>query len=179
LSPSFTRPIATPATAPLIGMPACISASDAPQTVAIEDDPFDSRMSETTRSVYGDSSSPGSTASIARHAKRAVADLAAADAGHAANFTHRERREVVVQHEALLLAFVALHALRVVGRAQRRETSACVSPRVNSAEPCTRGSTPTSIVTARIWSNARWSGRMRSFSTCSRKISRAAARSTC
>ena len=68
LSPSFTNPIATPATEPLIEMPACISASDAPHTVAIDDDPFDSRMSDTTRSTYGDSSSAGSTASIARHA---------------------------------------------------------------------------------------------------------------
>ena len=29
-------------------------------------------------------------------------------------------------------------------------TSACVSPRVNSAEPCVRGSTPTSQVMARM-----------------------------
>ena len=68
LSPSFTRPIATPATEPFSEMPACISASEAPHTVAIDDDPFDSRMSETTRSTYGDSSSAGSTASIARDA---------------------------------------------------------------------------------------------------------------
>ena len=60
--------MATPATAPLIAMPACIRASEAPQTVAIDDEPFDSRMSDTTRSVYGDSSSAGSTASIARDA---------------------------------------------------------------------------------------------------------------
>ena len=45
----------------------------------------------------------------------AVADFAAADAGHAARFTDRERREVVVQHEALLLlAFEGFEALRVV-----------------------------------------------------------------
>ena len=51
----------------------------------------------------------------------AVADLATADAGHTSNFTNGERREVVVQHEVtLLLAFVALHALRVVGGAERR-----------------------------------------------------------
>ena len=42
-------PIATPATGAFSGTPASISESDAPQTVAIEDDPFDSRMSETTR----------------------------------------------------------------------------------------------------------------------------------
>ena len=50
----------------------------------------------------------------------AVADLAAADAGHTSNFTNGERREVIVQHEAaLLLALVALHALCVVGGAER------------------------------------------------------------
>ena len=43
--------MATPATLPLSLMPASISASDAPQTLAIEDEPFDSRMSETIRNV--------------------------------------------------------------------------------------------------------------------------------
>ncbi len=48
-----------------------------------------------------------------------MADLAAADAGHAADFTDGERREVVVEHEAaLLLAFVGFHALGVVGGAE-------------------------------------------------------------
>src|ERR1700683_1466791 len=67
-SPSFTNPIATPATGAFNGTPASISASDAPQTVAIDDDPFDSRMSETTRIAYGQVSSDGSTAEIARYA---------------------------------------------------------------------------------------------------------------
>ena len=42
--------------------------SDAPQTVAIEDEPFDSRMSETTRIAYGQSVSLGNTANSARSA---------------------------------------------------------------------------------------------------------------
>ncbi len=49
-------------------------------------------------------------------------------------------------------------------------TSACVSPRVNSAEPCVRGSTPTSLAMLRISSKARPSGRRRSFSISSRKM---------
>ena len=49
-------------------------------------------------------------------------------------------------------------------------TSACVSPRVNSAEPCVRGSTPTSMSILRISSNLRPSGRRRSFSISSRKM---------
>src|SRR3989304_262913 len=67
-SPSLTRPIAMPATCALSGTPASIRASDAPHTEAIEDEPFDSRMSETTRIVYGNSSFDGSTASPARSA---------------------------------------------------------------------------------------------------------------
>ena len=57
-----------PATEDFSGMPASISARLAPQTEAIDEEPFDSRMSETTRSEYGDSSSVGSTALIARSA---------------------------------------------------------------------------------------------------------------
>ena len=51
LSPSLMRPIATPAQGAFIGTPASISASEPPHTVAIEDEPFDSRISETTRRV--------------------------------------------------------------------------------------------------------------------------------
>jgi hypothetical protein len=59
---------ATPATADLIGTPASIIERLPPQTVAIEDDPFDSVMSETMRSEYGKSASLGSTGSSARRA---------------------------------------------------------------------------------------------------------------
>lgn len=69
-SPSFTRPIAMPATGALIGTPASISASELPQTEAIEDEPFDSVISETTRIVYGNSSIVGITASTPRLARR-------------------------------------------------------------------------------------------------------------
>ena len=58
-----------PATCDLIGTPASISASEAPQTLAIDEEPLDSRMSDTTRIVYGNSSLGGSTASTARSAR--------------------------------------------------------------------------------------------------------------
>ncbi len=51
LSPSLMSPMATPAQGACIGTPASISASEPPQTVAIEEEPFDSRISDTTRSV--------------------------------------------------------------------------------------------------------------------------------
>ena len=55
-----------PATGALIGTPASISASVEPQTEPIDDEPFDSSVSETIRIVYGNSSGGGMTASSAR-----------------------------------------------------------------------------------------------------------------
>ena len=62
------RPMAIPATGALIGTPASIRDSVDPHTEAMDDEPFDSRMSETTRMVYGKSSTFGTTASRARSA---------------------------------------------------------------------------------------------------------------
>ena len=70
LSPSLTRPIAIPATDALIGTPASINANDVPQTEAIEDEPLDSVISDTTRTEYGKSSAEGITANIPRFARR-------------------------------------------------------------------------------------------------------------
>ena len=51
LLPSLIRPMATPAQADFMGTPASIRASEPPHTVAIDEEPFDSRISETTRKV--------------------------------------------------------------------------------------------------------------------------------
>src|SRR3546814_18025222 len=69
-SPSFTRPIAMPATGALIGTPASINASAEPQTDAIDEEPFDSVISETIRIVYGNSSIVGIPARTPRLARR-------------------------------------------------------------------------------------------------------------
>ncbi len=51
----------------------------------------------------------------------AVADLATARSTQERDFAHRERREIVVQHEALLgFAFEGLQPLHVIARAQGR-----------------------------------------------------------
>jgi hypothetical protein len=50
------RPIAMPATGALVGTPASMSASEPPHTDAIDEEPLLSRMSLTTRIVYGKSS---------------------------------------------------------------------------------------------------------------------------
>ncbi len=57
-----------PATGRTNGTPASIKDSDDPQTDAIEDEPFDSKMSETTRIVYGNSSIGGIIGTSARSA---------------------------------------------------------------------------------------------------------------
>src|SRR6476469_1665551 len=67
--PSLIRPIATPATAERSGTPASNNASDPQQTEAIDEDPLDSRMSDTMRIVYGKSSNAGSTPWSARSAR--------------------------------------------------------------------------------------------------------------
>src|SRR5688572_32051974 len=63
------RPIATPPTCLGKGTPASISASEPAQTVAIDDDPFDSRISDTMRIVYGLSVSAGIVCLSARNAR--------------------------------------------------------------------------------------------------------------
>ena len=62
------RPIATPATGDFSGTPASISDIDEPHTEAIDEEPLDSRMSDTTRIVYGNSSCDGIIGTSARSA---------------------------------------------------------------------------------------------------------------
>ena len=70
LSSSFTRPIAIPATGALIGTPASNNDKQPEHTEAIDEEPFDSVISETTRMVYGNLSNGGNTAFKALLAKR-------------------------------------------------------------------------------------------------------------
>ena len=58
-----------PATDFAIGTPAFSRLSVPPQTVAMDEDPLDSRISETSRMVYGNDSLLGSTLSSARSAR--------------------------------------------------------------------------------------------------------------
>ena len=58
-----------PATGRVIGTPASSSASVEPQTDAIDDEPLLSSVSETSRSVYGNSTSSGIIGSRARSAR--------------------------------------------------------------------------------------------------------------
>src|SRR3569623_509520 len=69
-APSLLRPLAMPATCAFWGTPAAISDRQPPHTDAIDDEPLDSVISETTRTEYGNSSLDGSTATSARLARR-------------------------------------------------------------------------------------------------------------
>ncbi len=110
-----------PATGALIGTPASISEREPPHTVAIDDEPFDSSVSETTRIVYGNFSCSGMHPDEGALGEGPVADLAAAGAAHRLRLARREGREVVVEHEALpALADERVDLLLVGGRAERR-----------------------------------------------------------
>ena len=139
---------------------------------AIDDEPFDSRMSETTRIAYGHFSSVGSTADKRPLCQRSVTDLATACAAQERHFADRERREVVVQHEALLgFAFETFHALHVFFGAQRgcnqRLRLAAGEDRRTVGARQHIDFDPDS----RILSKARPSGRRFCFVTCWRKMS--------
>ena len=119
-----------PATGRVIGTPASSSASVEPQTDAIDDDPLDSSVSETSRSVYGNSVSSGIIGTQGPLGERAVTDVAALRAAHGAGLADRERREVVVVDVALGgLDAEAVDALRVLERAERQPRSAPASHR--------------------------------------------------
>ena len=68
-SAAVNRPTEMPARVAVIGTPASIMAKQPPQTDAMEDEPFDSVMSETTRMVYGKSSGSGRMAKSERSAR--------------------------------------------------------------------------------------------------------------
>ena len=53
--------MATPATGALMGMPASMRERQPPHTAAMEEEPLDSTVSETTRTVKGKSASAGMT----------------------------------------------------------------------------------------------------------------------
>ena len=109
-----------PATGGASGTPASISASEVPQTVAIEDEPFE------LGDLRHDAQRVGELVSRRQHradgapGELAVADFAAAGRTHAAGLADRVGREVVVQQEGLLVGAVeAVDVLLVLAGAER------------------------------------------------------------
>ena len=108
-----------PAVGRLIGTPASISASEEPQTVAMDEEPFElgdlgdeaDRVGEFGRSrQHRADGAPG---------ELAVADLAPAGRAHATRLADRIGREVVMEQEALLIgALERVDVLLVLARAE-------------------------------------------------------------
>ena len=65
---SSTSPIATPATRAASGTPASSMAKHPPHTDAMDDEPLDSVMVDSTRTVYGNASVGGTAGASARSA---------------------------------------------------------------------------------------------------------------
>ena len=110
-----------PATGRRSGMPASIIASEVPQTVAIEDEPFE------LGDLRDDADGVGEALAIREHGvnrppgKLAVTDLAPSRPHHAADLSHRIRREVVMQEEGLLVGpLQRIDILLVLAGAERR-----------------------------------------------------------
>jgi hypothetical protein len=112
--------MATPATGAFSGTPASIIDSDPPQTEAIEDEPFDSVISETSADRVGEVRRRRQHRLKRAPGELAVADLAPARRTDAARFADRVGREVVVQQEVRLeVAVQRVDELFVVAGAQR------------------------------------------------------------
>ena len=85
-----------------------------------------------------------------------MADLATAGAAEPAGLADREGREIVVQQEGFLVGPSSASMYCSSSPVPSVETtSAWVSPRVNSAEPWVRGSTPTSHLMGRTVTRSR------------------------
>ncbi len=118
----------------MIGTPASISASVEPQTEPIDDEPFDSSVSETIRIVYGKSSAGGQDRLERPLGERAVADVAALGASHEARLPDRVRREVVVVHEAAIrLEREIVDPLALLRRAERQQAQNLRLPALEEA----------------------------------------------
>ena len=112
--------MATPATGAFRGTPASIIESDEPQTVAIDEEPFE------LGDLRDDADGVGEVGRRRQHrlqrppGELAVADLAPARRADAAGLADRERREVVVQEEVRAVGAVQrVDHLLVVAGAER------------------------------------------------------------
>ena len=145
----------------MIGTPASISASVEPQTEPIDDEPFDSSVSETIRIVYGKSSA-GREDRLERPLREsAVADVAPLRASHEARLPDRVGREVVVVHEAAVgLEREVVDPLAFLRRAERQQAQDLRLPALEERRAVrARGLTVTSHSIGRISSAPRPSGR--------------------
>ena len=111
--------MAIPATVSRIGTPASIRERHPPQTVAIEEDPLDDRMSETIRIGIGKGLAGRQNRKERPPRQDAVADFPPAGTPERFGLADAEGREIVVEKErAPLLAGDVVHPLLVMGGPQ-------------------------------------------------------------
>ena len=111
-----------PAIGRLSGTPASISASDEPQTVAIDDDPFELGDLRDDADRVGEFGRGRQHRTDRPPGELAVADFAPAGRAHAAGLADRIGREVVVEQEPLLVGAVeGIDILLVFAGAERRD----------------------------------------------------------
>ena len=109
-----------PATGAFRGMPASIIASEAPQTLAMDEDPFELGDLGDDADRVGEGIRAGKHRMHCAPCELAVADFAAAGRTHAARLAHGVGREVIVQEEGLLVgALQGVDPLLVLARAER------------------------------------------------------------
>ncbi len=110
-----------PAVGAFSGTPASIKASDEPQTVAIEDEPFELGDLGDDADRIGEFRRRRQHRTYCAPGKLAVADLAPAWRAHAARLADGIGREVIVEQEALLVgAFERVNVLLVLAGAEGR-----------------------------------------------------------
>ncbi len=110
-----------PAVGRFMGTPASIKASDEPQTVAIEDEPFELGDLGHDPDRIGKFRRRGQHRADGAPGKLAMTDFAASGRAHAAGLADRIGGEIVVQNEALLVgALQTINVLLVLASAKRR-----------------------------------------------------------
>ena len=111
-----------PAVGRFMGTPASIKASDAPQTVAIEDEPFELGDLGHDPDRIGKFRRRGKHRTDGAPGKLAMTDFAASGRAHAAGLADRIGGEIVMQKEALLVgALQTIDILLVFPGAKRRD----------------------------------------------------------
>src|SRR5207249_5825010 len=105
---SLMRPIATPATGAFTGTPASISDRLVPQTEAMELEPFDSVISETTRMTYGKASMSGMTALTPRDRKSTRLNSSHVSISYAVFCLKKKKNKVILRYNHKLALSIDL-----------------------------------------------------------------------
>ena len=124
-SPSLMSPMATPAQAAFMGTPAPMREREVPQTEAMEDEPLDSRTSETTLNGVGEVIVGWEERLNGLLRQCPMPRFPSVRAPVGLGLTGGKRREIIVEHEGLGDFFAGVDGvdpLLVPGRSQSRDS---------------------------------------------------------